>query len=330
MASAESASSSCDRSRDGEISSETIGCSDGGNTSVAHFWSCFNTLAEQLQLPPTAVGSDSDQLEAASEQLRQLHLMVGNWSDRLPAFELMRAQQRATSLQHSLRARQQAAAPRKRFGFRNRSAVALPDTGDDHQRLSSGVQSAKTGGDDHSADVVDGDVSATAISDRDGERVVLSAGDLTDRHLSLNSLSGCRVGVVGAGGAATVHVTHARNCLLLLGSVQQSVMLDECHHCHLAVSCQQLRVHASSHCQLYVEVSSGPVLENCTDIVVAPFPLCLTPVDRRGASPASTNRWSEVQDFNWLSRTQPSPHWRIMSLHDDSAEVVWADFIGSV
>jgi len=72
-----------------------------------------------------------------------------------------------------------------------------------------------------------------------------------------------------------------------------------------------LRIHDTMDSEFYLQVSSGPVIESCDRIRVAPLEHEST---ESLASPATTaNRWNEVQDFDWM-KPEPSPHWRVLSV----------------
>ena len=84
--------------------------------------------------------------------------------------------------------------------------------------------------------------------------------------------------------------------------------------CRLYVASRQVRLHASTDCQVYLRVRSAPIIEHCDRLGFGPYApaypaapahLAAAGLDQDGA------QWREVQDFGWL-RAAASPHWRVL------------------
>ncbi|XP_043243367.1 tubulin-specific chaperone C-like [Amphibalanus amphitrite] len=273
-----------------------------------HFWAALEreeaAARAELALPDgadrAAVG---DALDAASRRLQSVHRFIADSAAFLPAFELRRAQERARQLQQFVQQRQDQLVPRKRFGFRGqRAARAEPRPAE-----AAAPTEPATGADPAAA------ADQCGFSGQTDARLALGGAAVTGRDVTLTCLTRCTVRVTGA--PATVHLSHLRDCRLLLGPVTSSVFLEDCQRCTLAAACQQLRAHTSADCDLYLHVTSRAVVEHCQRLRFAPYTLTGADVAADWATTglaADTNNWSDVDDFNWLSKAQPSPNWSVL------------------
>lgn len=86
---------------------------------------------------------------------------------------------------------------------------------------------------------------------------------------------------------------------------------------------KQSRMHTSTNMDIYLHVTSEPIIEDCTDMRFAPYPYQeVLPTDQlltlfvaAGLRPEK-NLFENVKDFNWL-RQQQSPNWRLL----DASEI---------
>ena len=69
---------------------------------------------------------------------------------------------------------------------------------------------------------------------------------------------------------------------------------------------------------IYLHVTSEPIIEDCTDMRFAPYPYTdILPADQLGQLFSTSNLnpdvnyYDRVKDFNWL-RQQKSPNWRLL------------------
>lgn len=80
-------------------------------------------------------------------------------------------------------------------------------------------------------------------------------------------------------------------------------------------------MHTSNNMDIYLHVTSEPIIEDCTDMRFAPYGQVLPTeqLDRLfevAQLDQAKNFYDQVKDFNWL-RQQQSPNWRVL----DSSEV---------
>lgn len=206
--------------------------------------------------------------------------------------------------------------PKKRFGFKSKKqapAAPLPS----HQLPSSS-----------SAGVVVVDevprVRASkkefewTLSNRSNEwiRLILPA-QVNDQDLTFSQLENCIVEIQGHAGS--LQMSHVKNCIVLTGPVARSVFADHCTDCHFAFSCQQLRLHSSTQCDIYLHVTCRGIVEDCKEIRFAPYNYAYPALEEDFAKTSldrAVNQWQDIADFNWLSPDVHSPHWREMADKD--------------
>lgn len=85
----------------------------------------------------------------------------------------------------------------------------------------------------------------------------------------LFDLENCEVYLMDRSRMTTVKDVH--NSRLFLGPVSENCYLQDCNDCTIAVACDQLTARNLHSCTLYLFCCTRPVLENCTDIKIAPY-----------------------------------------------------------
>lgn len=204
--------------------------------------------------------------------------------------------------------------PKKKFGFKNKSAKPA---------------SSKT-----QEDQLDSDASKESqkkeylwtISKTSNKRIVLTSAESNDQDITLSELENCVVEIQGRPG--TLHISKVKNCVILCGPVSRSIFAENCQNCTFAFICQQLRLHSSKHCEIYLHVTSRAIIEDTTNILVTTFNYSYENFEEdllaSGLNP-STNNWQMIGDFNWLSTDQASPNWSV--LNDCDKIDNWTSFL---
>jgi len=107
-----------------------------------------------------------------------------------------------------------------------------------------------------------------------------------------------------------LHIHDLKETLLILPNVKGSVILHNLHRCTAIVTCHQFRMHDSTDVRVYLSVDSNPVIENCSAIAFAEYPLFTTLLDPSidGKQRPPNGKHAEVQDFSHI-RPTPSPNW---------------------
>lgn len=73
--------------------------------------------------------------------------------------------------------------------------------------------------------------------------------------------------------------------------------------CTVRLEAAQVRVHSSTDSDMYLDVQSQPVIEDCCKLRFGPLNGKASAADKEGAA-----LWSQVKDFGWM-RPEPSPNW---------------------
>jgi hypothetical protein len=76
----------------------------------------------------------------------------------------------------------------------------------------------------------------------------------------------------------------------------------------LYATCHQLRMHESKDLKCHVKVGTGPILEDCTGIILH-------------ASGEENDLTYDAKDFNWLRNRVPSPNFCIVKESDESRDM---------
>ncbi|KAF9905795.1 hypothetical protein EC991_001271 [Linnemannia zychae] len=143
------------------------------------------------------------------------------------------------------------------------------------------------------------------------------------KDVALTNLTDCTINLVHTLPLGAIHIKNLKRCVLVIPPVSGSILLHDCEGCTLIGACHQSRMHTSTNMDIYLHVTSEPIIEDCTDMRFAPYPYqevlpsdqLLTLFAAAGLKPEK-NLFDHVKDFNWL-RQQQSPNWRLL----DTSEI---------
>ncbi|KAF9150431.1 hypothetical protein BG015_007757 [Linnemannia schmuckeri] len=138
------------------------------------------------------------------------------------------------------------------------------------------------------------------------------------KDVALTNLTDCTINLVHTLPLGAIHIKNLKRCVLVIPPVSGSILLHDCEGCTLIGACHQSRMHTSTNMDIYLHVTSEPIIEDCTDMRFAPYPYQeVLPADQlltlfvaAGLRPEK-NLFDHVKDFNWL-RQQQSPNWRML------------------
>ncbi|XP_065908728.1 tubulin-specific chaperone C-like isoform X2 [Dysidea avara] len=256
-----------------------------------------NVKQEELQL-------FFDEVNVAIQQLQKL---VTDSTMFLTSYDLRTSQHHVNHLQTMLAEKQDQLMPKKKFTFTKRTK--------EKETSSYDVVSDKdkNAGQLISTAILTNPLQHGIFSKRD-EICVMKESEINAQDIVVNELTGCEVKLFGS--PSTLHITNCVDCKIFSGPVCSSVFVDNCKSCIFVVACQQLRTHQTEHSSFYLHVTSKGIIEDCTEIKVAPYnwkyPELLVHYQVSGLD-TTTNNWNKIDDFNWLSVNEPSPHWKVMN-----------------
>ncbi|XP_061481328.1 tubulin-specific chaperone C [Rhineura floridana] len=245
----------------------------------------------------------------AGRRLQELQRLLTDSVLFLAPYEVRQAQAALSRLQDALSELRLQLQPKKRFAFKKAlkkevaSAQAPPKP--------SGLPPLPPREEEAEAEP------GCGFSRAEGQELELGPADLLQRDVVLSQLSRCRVWL--RGNPNTLTVRGCRDCTVLCGPVSTSVMVDDCRDCLMALACQQLRTHCTTDTSFYVQVTCRAMLEDCRSVSFAPYTWSYAGIDadfETSRLDRSRDNWSQVDDFNWLARNQPSPNWRVIPDHE--------------
>ncbi|KAF9401416.1 hypothetical protein BGZ94_005212, partial [Podila epigama] len=150
-------------------------------------------------------------------------------------------------------------------------------------------------------------------------------GGTVAKDVALTNLTDCTIDLVHNIPLGAIHIKNLKRCMLVIPPVSGSILLHDCNDCTLIGACHQSRMHTSTNMDIYLHVTSEPIIEDCTDMRFAPYGQVL-PEEQLGRlfEVAQLNKdknyYNKVKDFNWL-RQQQSPNWRLLGPDEIRPEI---------
>lgn len=287
---------------------ELTACNEQADIFIADFKERTDKIESALALAETI---DSSQIpyhfESLKKELNDLHKYVVASSLFLNDFNSRSCLSIVQSLQTRCFDLEEKLAPRKKFGFSRKKTKKVEN-----------LNTANT----KPKDVVDGinyelchkwDNDLFGFDTRENEKLFLNNSQVFQKDVTLRNLKNCVVILEGALG--TLHINNVVGCVILCGPVTTSVFIDKCQDSKLALACQQLRMHSSNKCDIYLHVTSTGIIEDSSNIRVAPYNFLYEDIDKHFAVSSldtKTNNWDKLNDFNWLAADIQSPNWSVL------------------
>ncbi|KAF8936013.1 tubulin binding cofactor C-domain-containing protein [Dissophora ornata] len=309
-------------------------------------------LAELSKVPKDKIQSATDSL------LQRIYALEKTLTEKiaiLPSFEIRVCLESLKALSETLRELRGTLTPKPKFSFKSRKALAPGAASSSTLAISQANSTAKNLDKSLTKQSENIDQSLfMKFEDRAGEHLFI--GDLqppssgsgatpmeqdiflggvpvssaTDavaqmqrqvaKDVALTNLTDCTISLMHDIPLGAIHIKNLKRCILVIPPVSGSILLHDCEGCVLIGACHQSRMHTSTNMDIYLHVTSEPIIEDCTDMRFAPYPYQdLLPADRLNRlfavaqlSP-EVNYYDRVKDFNWL-RQQKSPNWRLLEL----------------
>ncbi|XP_017477428.1 PREDICTED: tubulin-specific chaperone C [Rhagoletis zephyria] len=163
------------------------------------------------------------------------------------------------------------------------------------------------------------------LANRENEYICLEGEELNGKDITISNLKQCFVELRGHAGS--VQISHATDCTFLCGPIARSLFAEYCERTTLALACQQLRLHSSNACRIYLHVTCRAIIEDCTQIEVSDYNYDYATIEadfKLAGLDRSQNNYTDIADFNWLSPDVPSPNWM---LQKDAPTPIWSELI---
>eukprot|EP00948_MAST-09A_sp_MAST-9A-sp1_P001202 g1202.t1 len=140
----------------------------------------------------------------------------------------------------------------------------------------------------------------------------------------LSQLEDCVVVLPGVAGA--LHCSHLKNCLVISGPIAGSCLLENLENCTLVLGVRQVRIHHAISCYFSLHCASRPIIEYCEKLVFGPYLVTYKNLQKQIKSSQvpwtekTIENWRDVDDFRWLRKHVPSPHWRAVE-NDEAGQL---------
>lgn len=263
-------------------------------TKIVEIENSLNTLE-----PSTDITALTESFNSIGRDLQELQRYFTSSTIFLNDFKIKTSQNTINRLNTKADETKSRLIPKKKFGFKNKVAKVEP------------VKKIED---------LNGAVKETnrkefewTESKKSHKKILLTSEMANNQDLTLSELNDCIIVIQGHPGS--LQISKIKNCVLVCGPVARSIFADNCVGCTFAFSCQQLRLHTSSDCNIYLHVTSRGIIEDTTDIRITPYNYNYDNYDndlKESKLDASVNNWRNIGDFNWLSTVEASPNWSAM------------------
>lgn len=258
-----------------------------------------------MQVPTLELKALPPHFDSIKREVNELQKYVVTSSFFLKEFNMRKYLGIVQNLQTKCYELEERYVPRKKFGF---SKKKLPKSHNEKQgSLDENDAARKT-------DSNKWDEKLFGFDSQKNKVLVLENDELFQRDVALRNLTNCTIGLKGVMG--TLHLTNLDNCIVLSGPVTSSIFMEKCTNCKVVAACQQLRMHSSNNCDIYLHVTSKGIVEDCTEICTAPYNLYYEDLEKHfnmSGLDRNSNNWDRLDDFNWLAPDIPSPNWSVLN-----------------
>lgn len=277
---------------------------DACDENEEYFAGAFKTKSQYIedlltQIPTIEVSIVPSHFTTVKKEITELQKYVITSSLFLKEFNMRKYLGIVQNLQTKCYELEERFVPRKKFGFTKKKIPKCEQKSPTIDEHDTGTKSASKW-----------DEKLFGFDTRSNEVLQLESEDVFQRDVALRHLKNCTVSLKGVLG--TLHLTDLENCIVLCGPVTSSVFMERCTGCKLVVACQQLRMHSSTKCDIYLHVTSKGIIEDCSEIRTAPYYLHYEELDKHfkmSLLNRNCNNWDSLDDFNWLAPDVPSPNW---------------------
>ncbi|EPS45414.1 hypothetical protein H072_567 [Dactylellina haptotyla CBS 200.50] len=292
----------------------------------------IGALEERVLAFPAVRAQDRDSfIDKILSKIGALTHDLGDASNYLPAYD----QRRLKSLADQFSTARKELAPRAKFSFKNRRAVASPSPAEAtasstsqpaaQQAQQTPVDTPPAGASKSFTSSIPADRVAT-LSSRQNARLHPPAPTPKTTILSLSSLTNCIVTSTPQTSAtqfATLSITDITSSILLCGAIAGPAHITSLKNSILVLSCHQFRLHSSTNVDVYLRCRSRPIIEHCKGIRVAWLPERFANANSNEDSSGGADMWNQVDDFNWLKEGKPSPNWAVLEDTHRITDEVW-------
>lgn len=270
--------------------------------------------AQVIQLNNDFVNKDADTIKNtdAIEKLDKLFDGYNNLSkefnqyiNTLPSYHVKSLSNQLSSLLAKIEEAKSNLIPKKKFTFGAKKVIAKPDANIQKQKI-----------DPKDKDVIEDytDLMTVKFKDLENEdNLVVERNEFDSKDILIENITKSTINFPGC--PSTVYIKNVINSTINIGPISTSVFISNCKASELNLCAQQIRIHDSSELIIKAKVFGGSIIENCTQIKIKRYDYNYPDADKdliKMNAHNSEDRWSEMVDFNWLSKDVKSPNFEVI------------------
>ncbi|KAK0484744.1 TBCC-domain-containing protein [Armillaria novae-zelandiae] len=271
----------------------------------SEFLKASTDLQNRISASKEASSISNETVAELSAHFTKLTKDLADAVGSLPAYDQKGYENQLKSIEAELESLRKTSKPVSRFSFKKRQAAARP------------LPAASVKTEPSSQEPLPSQASILSFSSQSNEILTVDLSDVCTRDVTLSDLANCVINLIAPSKLtiSAVHAQNLRNVILLLPTIQSSIMLHDLDNCVVVVGCHQFRMHTSRSVDVYLSIPSHPVIENCSGIRFAGYPSTL-----QREMQVAESRHASVQDFSHIKVT-PSPNWSV--LPEDQLPMTW-------
>ncbi|KAG1859996.1 tubulin binding cofactor C-domain-containing protein [Suillus tomentosus] len=305
--------------------------SDDGAEAIWTFAQAFTSSfqASCSELASRLKVANADSVHPIAGEIQALNKRLTEATGRLPSYDQRQNELQLKALEKSLEELRSSTAGKTKFAFKRKVKIPLPASAETAMppaqtnalaMPTAPISSASRTISNHcnsylSRSCLSGPSSSTNHIEVSIIRVSNSVLNLltttNESTLSANTVS-----------LSALHIRDIQNSILILGSVDGSIMLHNLTNCVVVAGCHQFRMHNSTAVDAYLDITSNPIIESCDQVRFGPYPseLKTTSDQQHLIIRDHTELPFLPQDFSHI-RATPSPNWR--ALEEDELVRDW-------
>jgi hypothetical protein len=247
-----------------------------------------------------------EQADDALATLQRMRELLAAQGSSLPAFDAGKASAAIAECEAAIKQFKATYLPKKAFGFR--AAVVAPPS------IPAALPAAAA---EATVVVCDGG-GTTLIENRANCAIVLLQADVGN-DVTLKGLTDCRVWIDAK--VSALRCDSLVGCRVMCGQVTGSMWIKRSSACVFVGAAQQVRI-AESHDSLFQIRTRSRIGVEASDGLRFAALCAIDGCDSARFDDAQQDQdvWQQVQDFDWIKPTTPSPHWSTAA--DDDATVL--------
>ncbi|KAG2064568.1 hypothetical protein BDR04DRAFT_1235017 [Suillus decipiens] len=290
------------------------------------FTSSFQASCSELAIRLKV--ADADSMHSIAGEIQALNKRLTEATGRLPSYDQRQNELQLKALERSLEELRSSTVGKKKFAFKRKvkipvsasAGTATPPARANAPAIpTSSISSASRTISNHSnCYLFRSCLSGPSLSTDHVEVSIISISSSILNLLTTTNESTLSTNTVSL---SALHIRDIQNSILILGTVDGSIMLHNLTNCVVVADCHQFRMHNSTAVDAYLDITSNPIIESCDQVRFGVYPSELkTTTDQQ---PLVTKNDTEFpflpQDFSHI-RATPSPNWRVLEedelIHD--------------